>query len=328
MGCVLLTTFCAFHPSQMPSPKTDITEYLVDGEAEAKRTKRAVDDPNQVEDEYTCQADDLLVAIEAGDADRVRTVVTAGLQRSESYNTLYEMYEPGHPRECGPNGDWALDRAVHQGNAAIAAELFRAGADPNTCAPNEYPKEWPHCPPHWVRSGADLVEVVAFAGNAALLGTFLAAGADLEVLVVDSILDSEPEDAIDACRCLFGALPPPTTAQVARQVHAAMNHRAWCAFDDYHDLRVLLHRTMRPEPLPLTSGASLLCVYAVVKFREVAERARTRVAAAVFLAAEEGKRMHLLSKSQRKKARKRRRDSELANRLPRSRATEAIDLRA
>ena len=81
----------------MPSPKTDITEYLVDGEAEAKRTKRAVDNPNQVEDEYTCQADDLLVAIEAGDADRVRTVVTAGLQRSESYNTLYEMYEPGHP---------------------------------------------------------------------------------------------------------------------------------------------------------------------------------------------------------------------------------------
>lgn len=253
-------------------------------------------------------ADDLLVAISADDVDQVRTVVTEGLKRSASYNTLYEMYESGHPKECGPNGDWALDRAVHQGNAAIAAELFRAGANPNTRTPNEYPKEWPDCPPHWVRHGRDLVEIVAFTGNAALLRTFLDAGADLEVSVVDNIADSEPADAIDACRRLFGALPPAAAAQVARQVHATMGRRAWGAFGDYHDLRVLLHRTMRPEPLPLTSGASLMCVYAVVKFREAVKRAQTRVAAAALLTVELEKATRALSRSQRKKARKRLRD--------------------
>ena len=248
-------------------------------------------------------ADDLHQAIEADDADRVRCVVTRGLQRSESYNTLYEMYEPGHPRECGPNGDWALDRAVHQNNATIAAELFRAGANANTSAPDEYPKQWPDCPPHWVRSGDDLVQIVAFAGNAALLAAFLAAGADLEVAVVDGIVDLEPEDAMDACRRLFGALPPDAAAQVARQIHTTKGQRSWRAFDDYHDLRALLHTTMRPEPLPLSSVASLLCVYAVIKFGEAAKRARTRVAAAALLAAEQEKWIRGLSKSQRKKAR-------------------------
>lgn len=252
-------------------------------------------------------ADALDRAIEADDAEQVHAVVEQGLQRSESYNTLYEHYEPSAPKEfCGPNGDWALDRAVHQGNVAIARELFRAGATPNTSEPDEYPSDWPDCPVHHLRHGEDLVLKVAFGDNAEMLRAFVAAGADLGYATDLIARDLEPEDAVGACRRLFGALEPDAVLPLARQILEAMHPHG--RDEDRHDLRALLYTTMRPTPLPLSPLAALTCVYAVVKFGEAAKRARTKVAAAALLVAEQEKWIRGLSKSQRKKARKRQRD--------------------
>ena len=208
----------------------------------------------------------LEAAIDAGDITQVRSIVNKGLTRSESYNELYDMYGPSgradEELERDPNGDWALAIAVHDRNAELTHELFRAGANPETTSPDTYPQEWPHCPSHWIQSGYELFNQAVFGGDVATTKEFLDAGVYCQV---DSLVDTmdcmEEEDQWDALKTVLGAAGS-RTSTIARYFH--------------RDDRLSIATLERLREYTQSTRSRLLVVYAAVKLKMLAIRARER----------------------------------------------------
>ena len=150
-------------------------------------------------------ADELYNAMHQG-IDAVREVVDRGLQRTESYNTLYDMYYPLDPKDEEPNGDWAMEHAVEERDAELALELFRAGANPNEFTPTLYPGEWPNCPPCFVRDGYPLGEDVLRSDCVPLIKAFLEFGWEADFPLKNFaywLRDDRDEDDVEyAIACL------------------------------------------------------------------------------------------------------------------------------
>jgi hypothetical protein len=213
-------------------------------------------------------ADELDVAIDQG-IDAVRDVVNRGLQRTESYNTLYDMYDPLPPEDKDPNGDWAMTIAVQEKNAELALELFRAGADPDQFSPSHYPGDWPNCPYWFVRRGYELGDRVLTSECVPLIKAFLEFGWDPDFCLQcfsecgDDTDEVDVESRIACLQAFFEA------------VGCEKHH--WARY--YLNLRSVSGTSVATwvaKNHTQSSTSRLLVVFAALQFLRAAMRARKR----------------------------------------------------
>jgi len=221
------------------------------------------------ENEDQCLAATLEAAIDADDIEAVRAVVDMGLKRATSYNSLYDMYGPtGRDKDedrRDPNGDWALEIAVRERNASLAHELFRAGANPDTMSPDQYPPEWPWCPSDWIRNGHDLFPDAVHGGDVACVKEFLDAGVKYQLnYLVDGMENMDEWEQWHSIKTVLDATGS-SRASLARFFHRdGANGRLWDTV-----LEHLLEYTQ-------SSISRMMAVYAAVKLKMLAMRARER----------------------------------------------------